>query len=938
MIDDPHFIDAMVQELKSQGLFDQFRKECLADVDTKPAYQNLRQRVEGTVNKFLGQQEWSDNIRYKNQLREQLRKNIIESGFLDTGVERIVDQVVNPKIATIFQPKVEEIVYNYLGIEKPKSSVNGNEQVAPVRPESLLEDLEAVSPDSDKKSEGSLTPSPPPPIQQPPPPPPPAPEEPVEHGVENMDIDEEDDEVLDESKEQDDFESPAFEPLEVRSPSKPKDETNDSNSSVISGLTSQESVESDPKPDDNPEPERSAKESTNVPPSEERENPTTKDSEFSQEIAPTNDSQLSQVSSNSQLLTATVASSSEEAQPVKENERLDITEEAQMPTLFSSSTDKVSSSNESEQDGKKMTFDFKKDEYDFVGTGRPSAISCGEESYGDAGNRQAGQEEESSTPSVTPAETPTETPNKPKDSEDPNVTPQDEETSQSEHSLKICEDTFSDDNSKDSQSKDAPTSTRDSPSKIKGLSDASSCSLKSESGAKTVPSSVAEKIDEKKESTEPKPVNDEKKPEEETMEVENDKDKEESEQKHKSPKSNKAEDDHYQEHHKHESNRRSSDRDSEDGNDKQDSGGSAAPPADATGEKQTNQSQESTENAPEKEKSPAKDPSDRVESPMLRKERERLCGSVTPTSEGVPIDSSSSGIQSGDDSEKSPETLKSYSKPESIVLPVQPVVIDQMLTNMDDDKIERLLNGEMHTNDATLESLKRQWQSTEGKIRKPKFASNFSEARRLMKVRKQIQRQEQKCREQALAMAKKYINENKAFAGRGMEDQGIELEFVCDGKRKSPGPMISSPIPKVEQVEESVKQVGSVDPELYYFPEEEEVFQFDERRLHFLRSKTDGVTFSKNFKVEHYRTMIYSLTVTPAPTPRVTKRATPTAAGVKGSAKAKRAAAINGVTKKLDLTVEDGSKRAGLATIRKQRSIRNRLVEKSTPPSVGTDA
>ena len=34
------------------------------------------------------------------------------SGFLDTGVERIVDQVVNPKIATIFQPKVEEIVYN----------------------------------------------------------------------------------------------------------------------------------------------------------------------------------------------------------------------------------------------------------------------------------------------------------------------------------------------------------------------------------------------------------------------------------------------------------------------------------------------------------------------------------------------------------------------------------------------------------------------------------------------------------------------------------------------------------------------------------------------------------------------------------------------------------------------------------------------------------
>uniref|UniRef100_A0A182JPM4 BOD1/SHG1 domain-containing protein n=1 Tax=Anopheles christyi TaxID=43041 RepID=A0A182JPM4_9DIPT len=928
MIDDPHFIDAMVQELKSQGLFDQFRKECLADVDTKPAYQNLRQRVEGTVNKFLGQQEWSDNIRYKNQLREQLRKNIIESGFLDTGVERIVDQVVNPKIATIFQPKVEEIVYNYLGIEKPKSSVNGNEQAA-TRPESLLEDLEAVSPDSDKKSEGSLTPSPPPP--QPPSPP----EEPVEHGVENMDIDE--DEALDESKEPDDFESPAFEPLEVRSPSKPKEDTNDSNSSVISGLTSQESVESDDKAD-NPVPEKSIKQSTNVPPSEEQETPTTKDSEFSQEIAPTNDSQLSQVSSNSQLLTATVASSSEEAQPPEENERLDITEEAQMATLFSSSTDKVSSSNEGEQEGqeagKQITFDFKKDEYDFVGTGRPSAITSGEESFGE-GIRGVEQEEDSNTPTATPTETPTETPTKPKEAEEPNLSLHDEETSQSEHSLKICEDTFSDDNTKDSQSKDTPASVQDSPSKIKGLSDASSCSMKSDQSGKNVPSSPAHKNDEKV-APEQEQMNEEQRPEEETKEeTQKEKDKEDTEQKDKSPKPSKVEDDHYQEHHKHEPNRRSSDRDSEDGNDKQDSGGSAAPSAaDGKGEKLNTSSQESTEKAPEKEKSPINEPTDDVESPRLSKERDRLYGSVTPT--GAPIDSSSSGIQSGDDSEKSPETLKSYSKPESIVLPVQPVVIDQMLTSMEDDKIERLLNGETHTNDATIESLKRKWQLMEGKIRKPKFASNFSEARRLMKVRKQIQRHEQKCRDQALAMAKKYINESKAFSGRGVEDQGIELEFVCDGKRKSPGPMISSPVPKVEPTGENAQSVGATDPELLYFPEEEEVFQLDEQRLNFLRSKTDGVTFGKNFKVQHYRTMIYSLTVAPAPaTPRVSKRST---TGSAGSAKAKRTAAVNGVTKKLDLVVEAGSNRAGLATIRKQRSIRNRLVEKSTPPSVGTDA
>jgi hypothetical protein len=37
-------------------------------------------------------------------------------------VERIVDQVVNPKILTVFMPQVEDVVYKFLGIEKPKKA------------------------------------------------------------------------------------------------------------------------------------------------------------------------------------------------------------------------------------------------------------------------------------------------------------------------------------------------------------------------------------------------------------------------------------------------------------------------------------------------------------------------------------------------------------------------------------------------------------------------------------------------------------------------------------------------------------------------------------------------------------------------------------------------------------------------------------------------
>ncbi|KAG8227185.1 hypothetical protein J437_LFUL003391 [Ladona fulva] len=120
---DPGLIDKIVCQLKSNGIFDQFRKECIADVDTKPAYQNLRQRVEGSVSSFLSNQEWKPDLN-KNQLRDSLRKNIHESGFLDIGVERIVDQVVNPKIYTVFFPKVEDVVYGYLGVEKPKKGVD----------------------------------------------------------------------------------------------------------------------------------------------------------------------------------------------------------------------------------------------------------------------------------------------------------------------------------------------------------------------------------------------------------------------------------------------------------------------------------------------------------------------------------------------------------------------------------------------------------------------------------------------------------------------------------------------------------------------------------------------------------------------------------------------------------------------------------------------
>lgn len=77
LTDNPNLVDEIVCEVKSQGVFDQFRRNCIADVDTKPAYQNLRQRVENIVSNFLSDQVWRPDLN-KNQLREKLRKHITE--------------------------------------------------------------------------------------------------------------------------------------------------------------------------------------------------------------------------------------------------------------------------------------------------------------------------------------------------------------------------------------------------------------------------------------------------------------------------------------------------------------------------------------------------------------------------------------------------------------------------------------------------------------------------------------------------------------------------------------------------------------------------------------------------------------------------------------------------------------------------------------------
>lgn len=54
----------------------------------------------------------------KNQLRNGLRQSVVQSGMLEAGVDRIISQVVDPKLNHIFRPQIERAIHEYLAAKK----------------------------------------------------------------------------------------------------------------------------------------------------------------------------------------------------------------------------------------------------------------------------------------------------------------------------------------------------------------------------------------------------------------------------------------------------------------------------------------------------------------------------------------------------------------------------------------------------------------------------------------------------------------------------------------------------------------------------------------------------------------------------------------------------------------------------------------------------
>lgn len=146
---------------------------------------------------------------------------------------------------------------------------------------------------------------------------------------------------------------------------------------------------------------------------------------------------------------------------------------------------------------------------------------------------------------------------------------------------------------------------------------------------------------------------------------------------------------------------------------------------------------------------------------------------------------------------------------EDFLLPTLPIVVDQILTG-NEINLELLIG--QNNIDPVLTTIQQSLVSSV--LKKPKVASNFYEAKRLMKVRKQMERDEKKRIEQAMVLVKQYISNNSVMANNyGISDQGVELEFACITSDDSPAPSISSPIKSISPTINMTTPVTTVSAE-----------------------------------------------------------------------------------------------------------------------------
>ncbi|VDP86322.1 unnamed protein product [Echinostoma caproni] len=111
----------IIDRLKSQGLFDRIRKQCLEDIDIDENYRRLESQAASFVSDFL-RGRVKPPTSEKLKLRERLRNELMRTQMLTAGVDLIVKNAVKSKLPRNFQDQLRAVVCESLGVAGPSTN------------------------------------------------------------------------------------------------------------------------------------------------------------------------------------------------------------------------------------------------------------------------------------------------------------------------------------------------------------------------------------------------------------------------------------------------------------------------------------------------------------------------------------------------------------------------------------------------------------------------------------------------------------------------------------------------------------------------------------------------------------------------------------------------------------------------------------------------
>ncbi|RDD38614.1 Biorientation of chromosomes in cell division protein 1-like 1 [Trichoplax sp. H2] len=107
--------------VKSEGVFDQFRRDCNGDITQMDKYRQLEHFVQEYVNDWLLNERWTESSN-KNKHRNDLRQQVDRSNKVKATLDSIISLNLRSRIEN-FRSRIEDVVRDYINKEEERKKL-----------------------------------------------------------------------------------------------------------------------------------------------------------------------------------------------------------------------------------------------------------------------------------------------------------------------------------------------------------------------------------------------------------------------------------------------------------------------------------------------------------------------------------------------------------------------------------------------------------------------------------------------------------------------------------------------------------------------------------------------------------------------------------------------------------------------------------------------